>query len=62
MKETYVKSWLKDALGIFNLELVRLLRDGGVMIIFIVYAAFSLFQSKTTKGKASIIVSAFRER
>ncbi len=36
MKETYVKSWLKDALGIFNLELGRLLRDGGVMIIFIV--------------------------
>lgn len=36
MRETYVKSWLKDALGIFNLELGRLLRDGGVMIIFIV--------------------------
>ena len=36
MKETYVRSWLKDALGIFNLELGRLLRDGGVMIIFIV--------------------------
>ena len=33
MKETYVKSWLKDALGIFNLELGRLLRDGGVGVL-----------------------------
>ena len=36
MKETYAKGWLKDALGIFNFELGRLLRDGGVMIIFVV--------------------------
>ena len=36
MKHTYVKNWLKDALGIFNLEMTRILRDGGVMIIFIV--------------------------
>ena len=36
MKETYARRWLRDALGIFNLELGRLLRDGGVMIIFII--------------------------
>jgi len=36
MKETYARQWLRDALGIFNLELGRILRDGGVMIIFIV--------------------------
>ena len=36
MKETYARKWLRDALGIFNLELGRLLRDGGVMIIFVV--------------------------
>lgn len=36
MKETYARRWLKDALGIFNLELGRLLRDGGVMIIFVI--------------------------
>ena len=36
MKETYARKWLRDALGVFNLELGRLLRDGGVMIIFIV--------------------------
>ena len=36
MKETYARKWFRDALGIFNLELGRLLRDGGVMIIFVV--------------------------
>ena len=36
MKESYVKNWLRDALGIFNLELRNILHDGGVMIIFVV--------------------------
>ena len=36
MKESYVKTWLRDALGIFNLELRNILHDGGVMIIFVV--------------------------
>lgn len=35
-KESYIGGWLRDALGIFNMELGRLLRDGGVMIIFVV--------------------------
>ena len=33
---SYVKQWLRDALGIFNLELKSILHDGGVMIIFVV--------------------------
>lgn len=33
---SYVKQWLRDALGIFNLELKNVLHDGGVMIIFVV--------------------------
>ena len=32
----YAKQWLRDALGIFNLELRNILHDGGVMIIFVV--------------------------
>ena len=34
--ETYLGRWLRDTLHIFNLELGAILRDGGVMIIFIV--------------------------
>ena len=30
------KQWVRDALGIFNLELRNILHDGGVMIIFVV--------------------------
>ena len=32
----YAKQWVRDALGIFNLELRNILHDGGVMIIFVV--------------------------
>lgn len=34
--DSYLGRWLRDALGIFNLELKNILHDGGVMIIFIV--------------------------
>ena len=36
IRETYLGRWLGDALHIFNLELRNILRDGGVMIIFVV--------------------------
>ena len=32
----YARQWVRDALGIFNLELRNILHDGGVMIIFVV--------------------------
>ena len=35
MRESYLKNWLRDTLGIFNMELRNILHDGGVMIIFI---------------------------
>ena len=35
-KERFLSGWIKDTLKIFNLELNQILRDGGVMIIFIV--------------------------
>ena len=59
MKETYVKSWLKDALGIFNLELGRLLRDGGVMIIFIVLC--KMFVNFVTKRPQDVFVDLRRD-
>ena len=40
MRESYLKRWLRDTLGIFNLELRNILRDGGVMIIFIAAGFF----------------------
>ena len=32
----YARQWVRDALGIFNLELRNILHDGGVLIIFVV--------------------------
>ena len=29
----YARQWVRDALGIFNLELRNILHDGGVMIM-----------------------------
>jgi len=40
MRESYLKRWLRDTLGIFNLELRNILHDGGVMIIFIAAGFF----------------------
>ncbi len=40
MRDTYLGRWLRDALGIFNLELKNILHDGGVMIIFIAAGFF----------------------
>ena len=40
MRNSYLKRWLRDALGIFNLELKNILNDGGVMIIFIAAGFF----------------------
>lgn len=40
MRDTYLGRWLRDALGIFNMELKNILHDGGVMIIFIVAGFF----------------------
>lgn len=40
MRESYLKRWLRDTLGIFNLELRSILHDGGVMIIFIAAGFF----------------------
>ena len=40
MRESYLKRWLRDTLGIFNLELRNVLHDGGVMIIFIAAGFF----------------------
>lgn len=34
--DSYIKSWIKDTVGIFNWELKGILHDGGVMIIIIV--------------------------
>ena len=36
MKTAYIKNWFKDTLHIFGHEMVRMVKDGGVMIIFIV--------------------------
>ena len=40
MRDTYLIRWLRDMLGIFNLELRSILRDGGVMIILIAAGFF----------------------
>ena len=40
MRDTYLGRWLRDALGIFNMELKNILHDGGVMIIFIAAGFF----------------------
>ena len=40
MRDNYLKKWLRDALGIFNMELGNILHDGGVMIIFIAAGFF----------------------